>query len=144
MTSQCTKYCILSTAVLFAFLWGYDFIVHGHLLMDQYMATKNLWRPMAAMEELGGWCLAGTAAMAFVFSTIYNCWSSKCDGEGCTIAKSATFGLWIGLLIGIIQAKAYIWLPIPGKLAVLWLVVETAKWGLAGIVLAKLASLKKA
>jgi hypothetical protein len=142
-SSGCDKNWLLNTAILFLFLWGYDFVVHGNLLMDMYVQTKDLWRPQADMESLYGWCLAGTAAMAFVFSSIYNCWTSKCDGGGTCAKAGANFGLWVGLLLGIMQAKSYIWLAIPGKLAVLWLIVETIKWGLAGILLAKLHGLNK-
>ncbi|MFO0108971.1 MAG: hypothetical protein ACK52W_00320 [Alphaproteobacteria bacterium] len=140
-TKSCCMKWLLGAVVLFFYLSGYDFLVHGNLLLQQYMDTASLWRPMEEVQELMQWDLIGTAALGLLVACAYKCWRCKitCGKIGsaqCPFLKSAKAGFWFGLIIGIISAKSYVWLPIPAELALSWLAAEIVKWTLAGIVLA--------
>lgn len=143
-TGTCsTKKWFIASIVAFAVTMGFDWLVHGQLLMDDYKATAALWRPEESMKEFFPYCLAMHAAMAMIFAAMYSCWRSKVTlgavgSKDCPYKKSMGFGLMIGAFVGIHAAGAYMYLAIPGDLAVKWLVAEMAKWALAGAALSAL------
>lgn len=131
---------ILGAIVLFLFFWAYDYVVHAKLLMAQYEATAKLWRTEAAMQERALWCMGKTAVYALIISAFYSCWRSRITvgaigGCHCPYRQSMFFGLWVGLLLGIQQAVFYVYLPIPGKLALCWLAAEAVKGLAMGLIL---------
>lgn len=141
MNGSCdTKKWLKTALITFVITFGFDWLVHGKLLMDQYEATASLWRPKEEMEGMMNLCIARHALMALVFSCLYMCWKSKCTmgavgSPDCPYKKSVGFGLKIGLLLGINAAAAYIYMPIPQELAISWLVAETVKWSIAAVAL---------
>ena len=136
----CMKPWLISAFIAFLVTLGYDWYVHSKLLMDMYTATAAMWRKPEEMQALQNLCLAKHALMALIFSGAYLCWRSKTvmgavGSPDCPYKKSMGFGLWVGLLLGINMASAYIYMPIPQNLAWAWLIAETAKWTLTGAVL---------
>jgi hypothetical protein len=141
MTSSCNhKNWIAASIIAFAVAFGYDYLVHGVLLMDMYTATASLWRPEAEMQALGYVCMLSTFVIVTLVAGAYQCWRSKvvCGAVGssdCPYRKSMGFGLLVGLIIGIVEAKSYVWIAIPAELALAWLAAEVIKWTILGIVL---------
>jgi hypothetical protein len=141
LSNNCNcRHWLLSAVVLFLFFWGYDFIVHAHLLMDHYKATAALWRTEAEMQARGLWCMGKTAFFALAISGFYQCWRSKITtgpvGKcGCPYRASMRFGFFIGALLGVQQAVFYVYLPMPGELALAWLAAELVKGVIMGIIL---------
>ncbi len=144
--SKCaTTSWLMNAAIVFVFTMGFDWFVHGKLLMDVYEETANLWRTPEAMQALSMYCFAKHAVLALVFSALYACWRAKTTcgkafSSECHYKKSAGFGLWIGLMLGVNAAASYIYMPIPAPLAVAWLDSEALKWSLAGVILSFFAS----
>jgi hypothetical protein len=143
--SCCPKKWIIAALIAFAVTMAYDWYVHGTLLTDQYKATASLWRPEAEMQAMFNYCIAKHALMAIVFAYLVLRW--KCTqtfgalfSNGCPVRKGFCYGATIGLLLGISQASAYIYMPIPQELAINWLIAEIVKWGIAGGVLAYLCN----
>ena len=145
-TSKCgTKSWIIGTLVAFAVTMGFDWFVHGNLLMDTYKATAEMWRPEAEMQKFFPFCIAKHVIEAAIFVALYGCWRSKtsCGAIGskdCPGKKSMGFGLMIGLLLGVSSASSYIYMDIPQSLALSWLAAETAKWSITGMVLGLLSA----
>ena len=121
---------ILSVIAVFAFMFAYEFIVHGQLMMPMYMETQQLWRPEESMKELMPWslgiCLALAAAITWLFTRHY-------EGKG--MEEGVRFGLYVGLIMGLVQAGAYVYLPISLNLAIAWLVVYVIEGIGAGVIL---------
>jgi hypothetical protein len=97
--------------------------------MPQYEATMSLWRPMAEMEAMMPMCIAIKLAMSLIITYIFTRnYEAKGVGEG------ARFGLYIGLLLGVVQFAGYTYLPMPMSLAVAWFITGVAYGVGAGIV----------
>ncbi len=133
MTAKpCMKTCLISVVAVFAFMMGYDWFVHGHLLKADYEATANLWRTPEEMQQFFPYCLAYHAILAMVLTCLFKKFRagvSACCPEAATACcpiKSGgiCFGIKIGLLLGVVGASPYIWLPIPGALALKWFVAS--------------------
>lgn len=121
---------VLSTVVLAIFMFIYQMIVHGHMLMPYYMATPQLWRPEADMQAMVGWCLTYkllfSAALTFLFTRHF-------EGKG--MDEGVRFGVYLGLILGIQTAASYLWMPVSGSLAIAWFVESFVFSILAGVIL---------
>ncbi len=110
-----TRY-LAATVALFAFIFLYEWLVHGVLLMGIYHETPQVWRDFAEMAAHMplAMCfqLALAAWTAFVFTQIYP--------EG-GLARGLPFGLYFGVFAGILTASWYLWLPVATKLGWSWL-----------------------
>jgi hypothetical protein len=140
----CKKPIILATLAVAVFVWALDFLIHGNLLKPFYEATASMWRPEPEMMSMMWACIAYHVVMAFVFTNFYFCWRSKTtcsatDGTQYSSKRSLCFGAIIGLLVGIPQLMAYVWLPFENAaLPIAWAASEFVKWTLAGVLLSKL------
>lgn len=141
----CPKKLIMASFIAFVVTFLYDGYVHGSLLMDQYIATASMWRPESDIKAMFNYCIGKHALEAIVFAMLFVRW--KCTQTfgalfscSCPVRKGFCYGATIGLLLGISQASAYIYMPIPKDLAASWLIAETVKWGLAGALLSFLCS----
>lgn len=104
---------VISVLVMFVFVFFYDFLVHGFLLNDIYAQTKELWRPeeeynmfVMTMSQLGF-----SAVLAYIFTLNY-------EGKG--IGEGIRFGLYMGMLLGVIEIGKYSYMPIPMVLMLSW------------------------
>lgn len=106
---------LLSTFALFVFIFLYEMLIHGFVLMGIYEATATVWRDFAEMQARMplAMCfqLALSAWAAFVFSQLYQ--------EG-GIKNGLLFGLFFGVFAGILSASWYLWLNVPATLGLSW------------------------
>ena len=107
---------IAAAIALFVFIFLYEWLVHGYLLMGLYEQTASVWRNFAEMTANMPVAMCFQFALsvwtAFAFTQIYK--------EG-GIIKGLLFGLFFGVFAGILTASWYLWLPVPAKLAWSWL-----------------------
>ena len=122
------KRFFISAIAAFVFVFLYEFLVHGFLLMDLYKQTAEMWRPEGEgnmlfmfMSQLGF-----AAVAAYIFTLHYE---SKGVGEG------VRFGLCIGMLIGAIDIGTYCYMPIPMVLMLSWVLASLLKGLGTGMVL---------
>jgi hypothetical protein len=91
---------LLAALALFVFIFLYEMLVHGFLLLGMYHATASVWRNFAEMEANMplAMCfqLALSAWTAFAFSQFYK--------EG-GIKNGLFFGLLFGVFAGILTAS---------------------------------------
>lgn len=143
--TECSKSkCLIAVIAVFVFIFGFDWVFHGHFLMGMYEETASVWRPIEEMEKFFPLCLLYHAVMALV----YTCWYKKfivystpsCLGTGdakpcCPHKRSICFGLFIGLINGFGMASWYIHLPVPEALAFGWLAAGVLQGIGVGLVL---------
>jgi len=92
-----SKAKIVSTLV--TAVWGYfgGWLIWGTLLKDFLSehagGATGVMREMPDMVNL----IIGCIIVAFVFSTIYSKWGS----DGFSASSGLTYGIWVGLLIGL-------------------------------------------
>lgn len=123
-----TKRYISAAIVLFIFIYVYEAIVHGMLLMPIYLETPNLWRAemsaympfnIAIMVFLTFW-------ITFIFTRFYR--------EG-GVRNGLHFGFYLGVLSGVQAAGAYYYLPISGILAAAWFIANLVESVVGGIII---------
>ncbi len=107
--------CLYSIVVGFLFLFGFNWLFHGIVLADAYVATADMWRTPAEMEELKWWCMATQLLIVILLAKLY-CKMNCCKG----IQGGVCFGVLAGLLLAVLDARAYIYSPLPESLAVAW------------------------
>ena len=140
----CIGRMILSVILVFIFLLASGYLVHHRWLMPIYEQTAALWRPMDEMKAMMPWMFGYYAVLSILISALFckikkakiqACASGASEGDyrvggkHCPIKCGICFGITVGLLIGVVNAAAWIWMPIPGELAVKWIIA----WVLQGI-----------
>ncbi len=148
------KQCFISVIALFVFLYAFEYVLNGHVLMGMYNETPQLWRSPEEMAQYAPWFPVRYLLLAMVITCLFKK-MCKCDNVGgntaeasaevpacgtgkpcCPSKKAVCFGTKIGLLMGILAASCYIWMPISGMLAIAWLVSHIIEGIGIGIVLA--------
>ncbi len=138
------KRVLIGAAATTVFVFLFDFIVHGKLLMDMWLPYEKLFRPMAEMEAMGAWCFGYHIGMSLLFAGGFYLWRDKIKvgkvgTSECPYRKGMKFGLWVGALLALPQLMTYMWLPFDTlNLPAIWAVSELVKWSLAGALLSKL------
>jgi hypothetical protein len=108
--------------VTFAFIFAFNWVFHGILLMDTYKATPELWRPMpeaGAKAEPTIYCyvmMVSQALMAFMLTFIF---TRNYEGNG--VGEGVRYGLYIGLLLATVNLGQFAYMPIEFTLAASWM-----------------------
>jgi len=121
---------IISTVAVFAFLVAYSMAVHGHLMMPFYLEFQQLWRPQESMDQMHVWGLAADLALAAAIAWLY---TRHYEGKG--LQEGVRFGLYVGVIMGLMQFMTYIYMPISLNLALAWFAVYVVQGLGAGIIL---------
>lgn len=120
---------VLAVLVVFAVMFGFDYFVHGVLMMDQYQATAKLWRPKS--PEF----LVVMAASQFLYAIMFVFIFTR-NYENLGISEGLRYGLYIGLLLAALDLGVYSYLPIPFMIALSWMLTNVIKGLLLGAVTA--------
>ncbi len=125
-----TKRWLLASIAVFATIGLTEYIVHSLILMDTYIATDHIWRPMAEMKTSARLLSSLVFSLLFVFI-----FTKGYEGKG--ISEGVKYGLWMGLFVSIPKAYGlYSVLPIPYSLAIQWWIYETIQIIIYGIIAA--------
>lgn len=122
--------CAVSTLAVFATMMLFNWLYHGHLLMNQYVATASLWRSEAEMQDMMWLCFLKQAVLSAIIVWI---WGKNYQNLG--TGEGVRFGVMIGALLGVHMAGAYISMPIPSSLALAWFAGEVLLGVMIGVVL---------
>ena len=125
-----TKRYLIAALALSVFTIAFDFLLHGMLLQDAYKSTAALWRPEAEMQSYMGLMfltqIVFASGFAFIFTRNY-------EGKG--VGEGVRYGLYLGLLLAVIEIQKLCYMPIPLSLSLTW-AISVVVWGLlAGIIL---------
>ena len=111
----------LASLGAFVFVFVYEFIVHGFLMMSLYEQTADVWRPEEESSMLvmliSQFLFA--AALAFFYPIV------GLDDEKCK--KALPFGVGLGLVMAMPSIGTYGYLPIPITISLLWAVIAFLK-----------------
>lgn len=125
------KHFAISVIVGFIFVFLYDWLVHGVLLMETYNQTAQLWRPQAEMQQympvMLGVQIAIVVVLAWIFTRHY-------EGKG--VGEGIRFGSYMGVLLGIAMAGFYAYMPIPAFLAGAWFAASLVEMIGLGVIFA--------
>lgn len=105
----------IMTVAGFIFMFLYEMVIHGMLLMPVYEQTPQLWRPTEVMEDFYVYGMAFQLATVAILAFIY---SRNHEGKG--IIEGVRFGAYLGAFSGIGAAYSYVYMPISAFLAGAW------------------------
>lgn len=115
-----------ATAALFVFIFLYESLVHGYLLMEIYQETPQVWRNFDEMTANIPLSMCFQLALSiwsvFAFTQIYR--------KG-GVRNGLLFGLFFGVFSGILTASWFLWLPVSATLGWSWFLSGIAE-GLGG------------
>lgn len=104
----------------FVFVFLYEFLVHGFLMMSQYEQTSTVWRPQAESNMvimlISQFLFA--VAVAFFYPIV---------GPDTECKKAIPFGIGLGLVMAMPQIATHNYLPIPLTLSLLWALIAFIK-----------------
>jgi hypothetical protein len=125
-----TKRLFLAFVAAFFFVFGFDWLVHGILLKDAYVALPpGLQR---SPDEFGShfhWLVLGQVITTFMFTMIF---ARGFGGGG--VGAGVCFGVMLALLYVGSNLMVYCMEPYPGSLIAIWSVVGLIKLALAGAI----------
>lgn len=119
----------IASIVVFIIFFLLGMLFHTVCLKSIYEQTSNLWRAEGDMPLWMIWIAQLIAA--FLFCYIY---TKGYEAKPSAIGEGLKFGFLIGLFVSIPMAVGtYASMPIPGKLAFYWFIMEMFIYLLAGI-----------
>lgn len=131
------KRYLAASFAIFAFVFLYEWLVHGFLLMNIYQETPHVWRDsnqmMANLPLEAGLQLVLSFWFAFAFSQLF-------PSGG--IRNGLFFGLYFGVFAAILTFSWFFWLPVSSTLAILWFVSSLIEGVVGGIIVGSLYKLK--
>ena len=123
------RYTVAATSI-FVFVFAFDFLIHGVLLMDLYTQTANLWRTDTEYEALMHYMLLSQVAFSLLVVLMYSkFFKNKSLFEG------VKFGTFIGLILASIQLSTYSYMPIPLMLTLSWMLASFLRGVGAGLII---------
>ncbi len=126
------KKLFFSTLAIFGFIFSFDLIVHGHLLVDFYYDTSDLWRN--ENEYKMGIMLATQLAYALFISMLCGC--SVTSVSKCKYAN----GLIFGLILASLEIAKYSYMPIPFILSMWWCIATIIRGMISWVFAATITS----
>ena len=107
---------LITGIVASAFIFGFEMVWHGQLMMEMYEETKQLWRTDVEMKAMFQWMIGAQVALGFILTYIY---TLNAQNKG--LGEGFRFGIPVGLLLGASMFGAYAYMPISLDLALMWL-----------------------
>lgn len=124
------KGMVLGGLAAFVFVYLFEFVVHGVLMMGLYQETLSVWRPQAEANIsfifLSQFLFA--MAVAFFYPII---------GPDHECKKAIPFGFGLGLVMAMPQFASYSYLPIPLSISLAWAAASFVKAFGSAFVVAK-------
>ncbi len=109
------KKILLSSLIIFVFIFIFEALLHGFLLRGIYESTAQLWRPYEEMKNFFPYSITIQLGFSLIVSFFYTVIVSEK-----TLKSSLSFGAFLGLLFGWTQLGLYAYMPIPFMLAQAW------------------------
>ena len=123
------KRFILAVVAVFLAWSLLDIVIHQVILMGEYGASTDLWRPLA--EIMIGLIYVVTLISAVVFVSIYK--FLICRKE---LSRAIQYGLLFGVAIGIgMGYGSYAVMPLTHTIALVWFLGTVVQGGVAGALL---------
>lgn len=124
------KGMILGGVAAFVFVFAFEFLVHGFLMMGMYEATATVWRPQTESNMVVMLLSQFLFAMAIAFFYPIVGPDKECK-------KAAPFGIGLGLVMAMPQIASYSYLPIPISISLAWAAASFVKAFGSAVIVAK-------
>ncbi len=118
--SKMMKAMLLGGIAAFVFVFLFEFVVHGFLMMGLYEATMSVWRPQAESSMPAMFLSQFLFAMAVAFFYPIVGPDKECK-------KVVPFGFGLGLVMAMPQIASYSYLPIPLGISLSWAAASFVK-----------------
>ena len=122
------KRLILAVVAVFIGLFATDFLVHGVWLQSLYKESASLWRNEAEMQHHQAYLFAGQFLSTLMFVLIW------ANATRATLPRACAFGLCMGLFGQAMTFIMYAVQPLPGAIAVRWVIAGAAQGVLMGLI----------
>lgn len=129
------KYWV-SVGISFAFIFGYEWLVHEVLLGGMYESTAALWR---SKEEM----VCSAMILAQLFFPIMAALIFVKGYENKGLGEGVRFGILLGLLFVPFHLAFYAVMPIPVELLIAWIVAGFVEMIGMGVIFAKVYGCQK-
>lgn len=118
---------IIAVIGVMIFVFAFEFLWHGNLMMGLYEATKDVWRPMEESNQLFmfGSQLLFALVFVFLYTKIYKAIPCKIG---------LLYGLGTGALMAAPELASYAYMPIPMSITFLWMLATLLKSVGAGLI----------
>ena len=118
--------------VVFVVMQALGFVIHEVMMGDTYEKLATIFRPEAEMQSMMWIMMASSALMMLMFCYIF---TRGHEGKG--IVEGVRYGVLIGLLMaGPMAIDQYVIFPVPGNVAMIWLISGIASLTIAGAIFA--------
>lgn len=139
MENSCAKKCVgkwlLASLPVFIFTFAADFLIHGIWLEPLYKQTAAMWRSEAEMQQYFPLCILFHVMQAVLITALFNKCRGGCENV-CIVKNGLCFGVIMGLFLAALHSSAYIYMPIPGEMAVKWFISGIVNGIGSGLILA--------
>ena len=124
------KRFVPAAVILFLFIFGYEYLVHGVLLKGIYQDTASVWRSYDQMTAYVPFNTGIEALLAVWITFIFIRLFEKGGWQ-----NGVRFGFYFGVLCGIQAAGAYFYLSIPEILAGYWFIAHVIEGVIGGFLI---------
>jgi hypothetical protein len=114
-----TKRFVAAIVAAFIFIFAFNWLWHGMLLMDTYKATPDLWRPMDHKSGPTIHCLAMMLSQFFMAFMLTFIFTRNYENKG--TAEGIRYGLYMGLLLAAIDLGKFAYMPVDFPLVTAWM-----------------------
>lgn len=116
------KRWLISAVAAFVFVFLFEWLIHGILLMEMYQSTQQIWRPMNAGSIYHAAMIGSQIAFALMTSFLF---TRHYENRG--VREGVRFGFWIGSILAAVELGSFCYLPIPFSLTFIWMVTVLLK-----------------
>lgn len=120
---------VLSSALVFVFIFLFEWAFHSKFMMDYYLTTMQLWRPEHEMGTYFNYLIGMQVASALAFTMLY---TRNHEGKG--ILEGVRFGLFVGVFVATLHLQTYAWMPVPFEIPLYWAIGAVAMFVGAGVI----------
>lgn len=126
------KRYVLGSIAVFVFVFLAEFVFHGMIMKDAYLAHMDLLRPESESTAYLPFMMLGFLILAFGFCFIF---INGYEGKG--VAEGLRYGLYAAIAFGVsAHLINYAVFPLPKNWVVSWIVGESVIIMLAGALIA--------
>jgi hypothetical protein len=118
----------MTSAVMFAWVFLSDMVIHGWLLGNMYHQTASLWRSEQEMQAFMGWMMGSQFIAAFFFSFIF---TKGYENKGWQ--EGARYGLLMGLFSLSHMGMQFATTPLPAQIFWAWVSTGMIQFIFGGI-----------
>jgi len=127
-----TKRFLFAILGAFSIFFILEMLIHGFVLAGMYHDTASIWRPHSEMNNMMPYMTLGQFLFCTMLVVIY---IKGYEPDKGTALQGLRFGIVIALLLAPMGTLMwYAILPIPGTLALAWLVSGLIEYILTGII----------